>query len=58
MKSLIENTNKNTEYQIYEANTCTHGKNPTVSLTLEAPWKILEQTTIHFCFSFFRGNNA
>ena len=27
-------------------------------LTLKAPWKIREQTTIYFCFLFFRGNNA
>ena len=27
-------------------------------LTLKAPRKILEQTTIYFCFLFFRDNNA
>ena len=27
-------------------------------LTLKAPRKILEQTTIYFCFLFFRENNA
>ena len=27
-------------------------------LTLKTPRKILEQTTIYFCFLFFRENNA
>ena len=29
-----------------------------IILTLKAPRKILEQTTICFCFLFFRENNA
>ena len=29
-----------------------------MTLTIKAPRKILEQTTIYFCFLFFRENNA